>query len=106
MIRFTGPSTSASNPGTAIRGTPFSPMEIPEVIPYYAHYNGSSWGSVTQASNTIAYWVELERANDNTVHLAAHSWSGDFKTLVWDNSSWTTQPYLHSFPSPPSKSAN
>jgi hypothetical protein len=60
----------------------------------YAHYDGSSWGSVTQASNTIAYWVQLERANDNTVHLAAHSWSGDFKTLVWDNSSWTTQPYL------------
>jgi hypothetical protein len=41
------------------------------------------------ATTYQAYWVQLERAPDNTIHLAIHDTNEDLVTWTWNNVSWT-----------------
>jgi hypothetical protein len=46
--------------------------------------------NVRNGSTTYqAYWVQLERAPANTIHLAIHDTNEDLVTWTWNNTSWT-----------------
>jgi len=73
---------------------------------YYKHSanGGDSWGSETSISSSVqSWWIQLQRNQDNIIHLAAHEYHyidgeaerNHLSMWTWDNSSWTQKTDLH-----------
>ena len=108
--RTWGSLSSAHNPSTAAYGNssynrPFDVIWDPgsggdNVLLVYSDTSGlryktssdrgTTWGSQQSVTTSYqAYWVQLERMIDDTIHLAIHDNSDDLNTWTWASSTWT-----------------